>query len=95
MIAIRAVVYASVFISLLILYLPITIAQRDPNAATLGVFRYAAFILYVAGAAIGVWCIFGFIRYGRGTRCIWVVSRSCWGTLYGLDRCGRQSTSHA
>lgn len=67
MVAIRAIVYASVFISLLMLYFPITIAQRDPNAVSLGFIRYAAFVLYFVGAAIGLWCVLGFIRYGRGT----------------------------
>ncbi|GMU93245.1 MAG: RemK protein [Candidatus Hydrogenedentota bacterium] len=67
MVAMRAIIYASVFISLLMLYLPLAIALRDPNAVSLGVFRYAAFILYIAGAAIGLWCVVGFIRYGRGT----------------------------
>ncbi|MCC6155515.1 MAG: isoprenylcysteine carboxylmethyltransferase family protein [Candidatus Hydrogenedentes bacterium] len=67
MVAVRAMLYASTFVGILFLYVPYEIAQADGGRVGLGMLHYSAFLLYVPGAVIAIWCVAGFIGYGHGT----------------------------
>jgi protein-S-isoprenylcysteine O-methyltransferase Ste14 len=66
---IRAVVYASCFIALFLVFIPSRLLARsglaarpDPGAA-----QVLGSAVAVAGAAIVLWCILSFVALGRGT----------------------------
>ncbi|HXV85454.1 MAG TPA: isoprenylcysteine carboxylmethyltransferase family protein [Gemmatimonadales bacterium] len=66
---IRAITYASVFIGLLLVYLP---AQLLSDAGVtrperLGAVQLAGMAMATAGAALALWCILSFALIGKGT----------------------------
>jgi protein-S-isoprenylcysteine O-methyltransferase Ste14 len=66
---IRAVTYATLFISLVLIYLPARLLSwsgivRPP---AIGVSQFAGMVIGAAGAVIALWCVFTFAFIGRGT----------------------------
>jgi protein-S-isoprenylcysteine O-methyltransferase Ste14 len=68
-VAARAVVYATAFTALLLVYLPgrvlVWAGVRPP--AVMGAPPVMGMVLSAAGAAIALWCIGMFVRVGKGT----------------------------
>jgi protein-S-isoprenylcysteine O-methyltransferase Ste14 len=69
LIVVRAATYATVFIGLLLVYVPASILEaaglegaRGPLAS-----RVAGLILATAGGLLALWCVFIFAFVGRGT----------------------------
>jgi protein-S-isoprenylcysteine O-methyltransferase Ste14 len=65
----RAVTYASLFIGLLLIFVPGRILQGSGIArpTQLGVVEHAGILVGVAGGALALWCIVTFVLVGRGT----------------------------
>jgi protein-S-isoprenylcysteine O-methyltransferase Ste14 len=68
-VAVRAITYATLFIALLLIYLPGRVLawsglSRPSAFATPQIF---GMIIAAAGAAIALWCIFTFVWIGKGT----------------------------
>ena len=66
---VRAVVYASLFIGFLLVYLPARVLARSgiTPVLTTGAGQIAGLIVAGAGAAVALWCIFTFVFLGQGT----------------------------
>lgn len=66
---VRAVTYASLFIGLLLVFLPARILARSgiTRPAELGMVEFAGIALGVAGGVLAVWCILTFALVGKGT----------------------------
>lgn len=66
---VRAVVYSSLFIGFLLLYLPGRVLARTglSRPAAIGLPEVAALVLGGAGAALALWCILTFVTLGKGT----------------------------
>jgi protein-S-isoprenylcysteine O-methyltransferase Ste14 len=65
----RTVVYASLFIGFLLIYLPARLLSRSGIAApaTIGPLQVAGIVIGAIGAALALWCIATFVSIGRGT----------------------------
>jgi protein-S-isoprenylcysteine O-methyltransferase Ste14 len=65
----RALTYATLFIGLLLVFVPARILERAGvmQPAQLGVVEYAGLLVGAAGAAIALWCIATFVVVGHGT----------------------------
>ena len=65
----RAVVYASLFIGVLLVYLPAQLVARTGIAppARLGAEQLLGLLLVITGGVLAVSCIVGFVFLGRGT----------------------------
>ena len=66
---IRAVVYASAFFGLFLVFIPSRVLSRSglaPRPAA-GLVQIAGTMVAIAGGAIALWCIFSFATLGRGT----------------------------
>jgi protein-S-isoprenylcysteine O-methyltransferase Ste14 len=65
----RAIVYSTLFIGLLLIYLPTRVLSWSGIVRPPAIERpqIAGIILGSAGAAVALWCIFTFARIGRGT----------------------------
>ena len=66
---IRAVTYASLFIGLLLVFLPARVLSWSgiTPIPTIGVWQVVGMIVSGVGAAIAVWCILTFVVLGQGT----------------------------
>lgn len=66
---IRAVTYSTLFIGLLLIYLPVRLLSWSGiiRPAAIGVPQVGGMVGGAAGAAIALWCIFTFVLIGRGT----------------------------
>lgn len=66
---VRALVYASIFVALLLVLLPARVlewSEVQPPAAT-GPVQWLGVLLVVSGAALALWCVVTFALAGRGT----------------------------
>jgi protein-S-isoprenylcysteine O-methyltransferase Ste14 len=69
-ILIRAVVYATFFVGLLLIFLPariLSISGFTPSPAG-GIFETLGIFLATIGASLGTWCILTFVFVGKGTQ---------------------------
>ena len=66
---VRAVTYATLFIALLLVFLPARIltAAGIVAPASIGPLQMTGMIVGAVGAAIALWCIFTFVFVGKGT----------------------------
>src|SRR5476651_1482168 len=66
---IRAVVYSSLFIGLLLVFLPARVLSWSgiSTMPTLGAWQVCGLIVAGTGAAIALWCILAFATLGEGT----------------------------
>jgi protein-S-isoprenylcysteine O-methyltransferase Ste14 len=66
---VRAVTYATLFIGLVLIYLPARVLSWSGivRPATIEVQQVAGMITGAVGAAVALWCIFTFASIGRGT----------------------------
>ncbi len=69
MVLIRAITYATLFIGVVLVFLPAELLSgagvtRPPRLGTL---QLAGMIVAAAGASVAVWCILAFALIGRGT----------------------------
>ena len=66
---VRAVTYASLFIGVVLIYVPARVLTRSGivRPEGIGVQQLAGMVLGAAGAAVALWCIFAFAWIGRGT----------------------------
>jgi protein-S-isoprenylcysteine O-methyltransferase Ste14 len=66
---VRAVAYATLFIGLVLVFLPAQLLSRAGVAPpeALGVPQFAGLILAAAGGALALWCVLTFAVVGRGT----------------------------
>ena len=66
---IRAVTYATLFIGFFLVYIPASVLSRSglTRPASLASPQVAGLVLGAMGAAIALWCIFTFVRVGKGT----------------------------
>ena len=65
----RAVTYSTLFIGLVLIFLPSRILSGAgvPAPATVGIWQGTGMLLGVAGAALALACIVTFVRIGKGT----------------------------
>jgi protein-S-isoprenylcysteine O-methyltransferase Ste14 len=66
---VRALVYAALFVSLVLVFLPARVLEwsgvaRPPQ---IGVMQVAGGVLVVLGSVLTLWCVLTFARTGRGT----------------------------
>lgn len=68
-ILIRAITYSTLFIGLVLVFLPAQVLSAVGVAppARFGALQLAGMIVGAAGAAIAIWCILTFVFVGRGT----------------------------
>ena len=68
-ILVRAVVYATLFIGFVLVFLPARIVARTgmPAPDRVGAFQLLGLVLAVAGATLAVSCVLTFVFLGRGT----------------------------
>ena len=66
---VRAVTYATLFIGLLLVFLPARLLSFSgvPAVRAVGPAQVAGMLLAVVGGALAVWCIFTFAVLGKGT----------------------------
>src|SRR5262245_1325002 len=66
---IRAITYAALFISFVLVYLPARFLSWSGIVApaTTGVPQVAGMIMVMIGTAIALWCVFTFVFIGKGT----------------------------
>ncbi len=65
---VRAITYATLFIGLLLVYVPGLLLGSAPARPTvIGVPQIIGMIIAAAGAVIALWCVFTFVFIGRGT----------------------------
>jgi len=65
----RAVTYATLFVGLLLVFLPGQILESSGivRPATFGPLEFAGIVIGVGGAALALWCIVTFALVGKGT----------------------------
>lgn len=65
----RAITYATIFVSLVLVFLPGQVLSRSGIEApeTIGVAQVAGGIVTVCGALLALWCVLDFALVGRGT----------------------------
>ena len=66
---IRAITYASLFIGLVLVFLPAQVLSRSGVTwpTSFGVAQLSGMIVAAAGATIAIWCIVAFALVGHGT----------------------------
>jgi len=65
---VRAITYATLFISLVFVYVPgLLLGSASARPVVFGVPQIVGMIITAAGTAIAVWCVFTFVFVGRGT----------------------------
>ena len=66
---IRTIAYASLFISVVLVFLPAKVLEWSGISAPagFGTARAAGLLLVVLGGALALWCVFAFAVVGRGT----------------------------
>jgi protein-S-isoprenylcysteine O-methyltransferase Ste14 len=66
---IRTVIYATVFIGFVLVYLPASVLSRAgvTRPAAIGAAQVGGMAVGAAGAALALWCIFTFALVGKGT----------------------------
>jgi protein-S-isoprenylcysteine O-methyltransferase Ste14 len=65
---VRAITYATLFIGLVLVYVPgLLLGSASARTALFGVLQIVGMIITAAGAAIALWCIFTFAFVGHGT----------------------------
>lgn len=66
---VRTLVYASLFVGLLLIYLPARVLARSgiQRPAVLGAWQIVGLIVGTFGALLTLACVASFIRFGRGT----------------------------
>jgi protein-S-isoprenylcysteine O-methyltransferase Ste14 len=66
---VRAITYATVFIGLLLIYVPARVLSWSGivGPAEMEAPQIAGMLIESAGAVVALWCIFTFVRIGRGT----------------------------
>jgi protein-S-isoprenylcysteine O-methyltransferase Ste14 len=65
---VRAITYATLFIGLVLVYVPgLLLGSASARTALFGVSQIVGMIITAAGAAIALWCIFTFAFVGHGT----------------------------
>src|SRR6267154_5263830 len=66
---VRAVTYATLFIGLVLIYVPASLLSWSGivGPATIEVQQAAGMVIGATGAAVALWCIFTFATVGRGT----------------------------
>lgn len=64
---IRAVIYASLFIGFVLVFLPAHILSGSGITPVIGAWQVFGMIVAGAGAAIALWCILTFVFVGKGT----------------------------
>ena len=69
LVLVRAVTYATLFIGLLLIYVPARLLSWSGivGPSAIGTPQVVAMITGSAGAALALWCIFTFAAFGRGT----------------------------
>lgn len=65
----RALTYASVFVGLVLVFLPSRLLQRAGlgRPESLGLLEWVGIAIVVAGAGLALWCVLAFAVIGRGT----------------------------
>jgi protein-S-isoprenylcysteine O-methyltransferase Ste14 len=65
----RAIIYATVFVGLLLVYLPSRLLSWSGIVApaTTGAPQVAGMIMVTIGTMIALWCVFTFVFIGKGT----------------------------
>jgi protein-S-isoprenylcysteine O-methyltransferase Ste14 len=68
-VAVRAIVYATLFIAFLLVYLPARMLSWSGvnRPATIGLAQISGAVLVAAGAVIALWCVASFVSLGKGT----------------------------
>ncbi len=65
---VRAISYATLFIGLVLVYVPgLLLGSASARTALFGVPQIVGMIITAAGAAIALWCVFTFVFIGKGT----------------------------
>ena len=65
---VRAITYATLFIGLLLVYVPgLLLGSASARPAAIGAQQIAGMIITAIGAVIALWCVFTFVFVGRGT----------------------------
>jgi len=65
---VRAITYATLFIGLLLVYVPgLLLGSAPVRPATIGAHQIAGMIITLMGAVIALWCAFTFVFIGKGT----------------------------
>jgi len=66
---VRATVYAALFISVVLVFIPdqILIATGITRPTEVGTLHWAGLVLVVLGGALAIWCILTFALVGKGT----------------------------
>ena len=63
----RTIVYATLFIGLLLVYLPSLVAPDFGRLVTTGWPQATGAIIASLGGALAAWCILSFVHFGKGT----------------------------
>ncbi|MDP9177805.1 MAG: isoprenylcysteine carboxyl methyltransferase [Gemmatimonadota bacterium] len=65
----RAITYSTLFIGFLLVFLPARVLSWSGivRPANVGVAQVIGIVVGAAGAALALWCIFTFVKIGRGT----------------------------
>jgi hypothetical protein len=67
---VRAIAYATLFIGLLLVYVPgLLLGSASARPAVIGVPQIIGMIIAAVGAMIALWCVFTFVFIGKGTPC--------------------------
>ncbi|MGH7177394.1 MAG: methyltransferase family protein [Tepidisphaeraceae bacterium] len=66
---VRAVTYASLFIGVVLIYVPARVLSGSGIVCPqgIGAWQLAGMVIGAAGAAVALWCIFAFAWIGKGT----------------------------
>jgi protein-S-isoprenylcysteine O-methyltransferase Ste14 len=68
-ILVRAVTYATLFIALMLIFLPARVLSSSgiTQPAATGIWQIAGMVVGILGGALAVWCILTFVIVGKGT----------------------------
>lgn len=69
LVLLRAITYATLFISLVLVFVPAQVLSRSGIAApeSIGVPQAAGAVVTIGGALLALWCVSSFVFVGRGT----------------------------
>ena len=69
LVLLRALIYATLFVSLVLVFLPVQVLSRAGivGPQSLGVLQVAGAVLTIGGALLALWCVLSFVIVGRGT----------------------------
>ena len=65
--ALKTLLYMGVMHGFFTFYFPYQLASLETSILDFGIFRYVAFLPWIAGTLIIIWCSVDMIRLGRGT----------------------------